>query len=102
MGNSVGHNTGEMRKWSGDINKASEEYNDLVNDLYKNVDVLVSSEFTGGLAKEFENDVLDKRQDFLNLSTILNEASELISSTASSIDEDEEYLASRFKSNNEL
>jgi uncharacterized protein YukE len=91
-----------MRKWSGDIDKASEEYKGLVDDLYKNVDVLVSSEFTGGLSKEFENDVLDKKDTFLSLSTTLNEASELISATASSIDDDEEYLASRFKSNNEF
>jgi len=98
--NSVGHNTGAMRTWSGDMNKASEDYNALVDDLYHNVDDLVSVEFTGGLSKDFENDVLDKREAFNSLSRTLVECADLINSTASSIDADEEALSARIKSNN--
>ena len=98
--NSVGHDTGAMRTWSGDINKAADDYKGLVDDLYRNVSDLVSVEFTGGLSKEFENDVLDKRDVFDGLYQTLVDCADLINGTASYIDADEEALSARFKNNN--
>ncbi|MBR6133452.1 MAG: hypothetical protein IKQ29_01905 [Bacilli bacterium] len=98
MVNSVGHNTGEMRNWTNNINDAKGDYEATVTDLYQNIDILVSSEFCGGLAQEFENIVLDKKQAFLDVAETLGEAAEMISSTANKIDQDEADLASRFRS----
>ena len=98
MGNSVGHNTGEMRNWTNNIKDAKGNQEDTVRDIYENIDILVSSEFCGGLAQEFENNVLDKKQSFLDVAATLGEAAEMISSTANKIDQDEADLAARFRS----
>lgn len=94
----VSHNVEAMRAWSGNINNASTDYKDYINNLYTLVDNLVSSDFTGGLSKDFETLVLDKRQDFIRYADVLEECAELIDKTSSSIESDEDALRSRIQS----
>ena len=96
----VTHNTDAMRTWSGDITNAANDYRDYINSLYNLVDTLVSADFTGGLSKDFENAVLDKRDDFNRLGEVLDECSDLIDKTSTTIDNDEEELKASIESHN--
>ncbi len=96
----VSHNTEAMKSWSGIITNSAAEYDELINSLYNLVDNLVAADFTGGLSQDFENSVLEKRDEFHKLSELLGECSELISKTSSSIESDEAELKSRIQSHN--
>lgn len=93
----VGHNTELMQSWSGNIKNSAEEYRELISSLYNLVDNLVASDFTGGLSQDFENAVLNKRDDFNRLSDILEECADLISNTSSKIESDEESLSAQIQ-----
>ena len=93
----VSHNVEAMRAWSGNINTASSDYSDYIKNLYTLVDNLVSSDFTGGLSQDFENLVLDKKDDFMRYSEVLEECAELIDKTSTNIENDEEELRSRIQ-----
>ena len=96
----VTHNTESMRAWSGNITNSANEYKDYISSLYNLVDTLVSADFTGGLSKDFESSVLDKRDDFNRLGEVLDECADLITKTSNSIDNDEAVLKARIESHN--
>lgn len=94
----VGHNTEAMREWSGNIETSAQEYDQLISSLYSLVDNLVSTEFTGGLSQDFEESVLNKKDDFMRLSQTLNDCAELVKTRSSRIDDDEAELKSQIQS----
>lgn len=96
----VTHNTEAMRTWSGNITNSSNEYKDYISSLYNLVDTLVAADFTGGLSKDFENSVLDKREEFNRLAEVLEECSDLISKTSEGIDNDEAELKASIERHN--
>lgn len=102
MNGTVGHNTEEMRRWSGDINNASGEYESLISEIYNAVDRFVSSDFTGGISGHLEEQILSQRANFQNLSECLQEFSKMMSDTSANIDEDENYLRQKIQSSDIL
>lgn len=94
----VTHNTESMRTWSGNITNSANEYRDYISSLYNLVDTLVSADFTGGLSKDFESSVLEKRDDFNRLSETLDDCADLITKTSTTIDNDEAELKARIQS----
>lgn len=98
----VGHDTEAMRQWSGNIERCAEDYDNLIKQLYNTVDALVTTEFTGGLSKDFENAVMDQRANFFSLVDTLRECAEVVSNTSASIDEDEAYLKSQIMNSSDI
>ena len=98
MNGTVGHNTEEMRNWSGDINNAAAEYESLIGGIYNAVDRFVASDFTGGMSSHLEEQILSQRDNFQKLSECLQEFSKMMSDTSANIDEDEEYLKQKIQS----
>lgn len=88
----IGHDTDMMRDWSGNIENCASEYDGMITALYGTVDEFVSSDFTGGIAKELENSILSQRENFKKLSNFLNEVADLVTATSRSIDSDTEDL----------
>lgn len=101
-GNTVGHNTNEMRKWSGDIETAAQDYNSYIKSLYSLVDTFVASDFTGGLSEHFYASVMNQRQHFDNLTKVLEEVSDCVKNTSTVIDRDEAELKQMMDKSNFL
>ena len=102
MGNIIGHNTEEMRVWSDTMKKYSEDFDREIGSLFNLVRNFVGTEFTGGLADNFEESVLSKESRFASLSETLRECADLIEHTSVSIDEDEQRLVSNYENNSAL
>lgn len=98
----VGHDTEAMRQWSGNIERCAEDYDSLIKQLYSIVDALVATEFTGGLSKEFENAVIDKKANFFSLVDTLRDCADVVSNTSKSIDEDEAYLKGQIMNSSDI
>lgn len=97
------HDTSEMKTWSGIMDENSSYYTDLINKLYLIIDGFVgSSQFKGGLADQFEEMVLSKRQLFNNYAETFDEAAALIRDRADYIETDTERLVGKIDSANPL
>ena len=103
MSNVISHDTAGMRKWSGSMENLADDYDSLVARLYALVDGFVGSpQFKGGLSADFADNVLSKKQAFLEYSETFKECSEYLKSRAGRIDSDEAELKSRIASSNPL
>ena len=95
----VSHNTGAMRDWSGNINTAATEYDSDIRKLYSLVDSFVASDFTGGLSQQFADSVLNQRDKFYALKDTLEEIAKYVNGKADSIDDDDAMLSNEIKNN---
>ena len=98
----VGHDTEAMRQWSGNIERCADDYDALIKQLYNTVDSLVTTEFTGGLSRDFEGAVMDQRANFFSLVDTLRDCADVVSNTSNSIDEDEAYLRSQIMNSSDI
>ena len=92
MSNTVGHNTEMMREWSESVSNYASEYDSLIHSLYNLLQGFVSSDFTGGLSKDFESKIMEQKPNFERLTNFLEDASNLVKRTSADIDSDEEEL----------
>ena len=97
----MGYNTGEMQTWSGDVDRASEEYETMSNSYFNTVDAM-SAYYTGGLADTYREDVLAKKPSFSRMAEAIAECAEVIKHQAISIDDTEDELAYKARSGNIL
>jgi len=99
----ISHNTDAMRDWSGNIDEQANNYDTLIEDLYKLIDQFVGSEdFKGGLSTDFQDTVVAQKPEFLKYSETFRECVDLINKTATNIDDDEADLKNNISNSNPL
>lgn len=91
--NRHGHDTREMRNWSGTMETNADDYDSLVNRLYALIDVFVGSEqFRGGLSADFLQKVGSQKSTFLRYSETFRDFADLINSRANVNDANQQDL----------
>ena len=99
--NIISRDTDSMRNWSNTMNANAENYDSLVHELYSLIDQFVgSSDFNGGLSKDFLDKMSSLRPEFQKYSTTFEECSKMIKDTSIRMDNTDAELASRIASTN--
>lgn len=99
--NIISRDTESMRNWSNAMNANAENYDALVHELYSLIDQFAgSSDFSGGLSRDFLDRMSSLKPDFQKYSTTFEECSKVIKDTSIRMDNTDAELVSRIASNN--